>query len=693
MRPFGCIALTLAVCFPVPPSIGRAAEVGQRPPDRIEGVVLFPDGQPAANAPVVLSHNRVHAQVRTRSDGTFALAVDAERLVLESGEERWRMASLVSHVDGFGIALETLRNIEPGQSVTLQLVEDVPIRGRVLDQQGRPLEGARLNVITLHDPTEGDLDGFLQTQRDSPFRIRYHMVQAGYRGVSPRVFSVLKGESKMMPMVTISDAEGNLELRGLGRERVVYATIQHPNIVSEFLWVVTRSKLESRWKRGPVSEDAQRHLSMGFLMPVVQGAEFRYLGSPGLTMTGTLSAANGGQPIGGMSVQGRAGTRPQAVATSDEDGNFELQGLPMEGKVQLSVSNPGGLPWLDASRNIRVRADRRPKSIHLQLDRGVVVTGRVLDDNGQPVSGSVTYLAVGQNPQLRKLHNNYGARFGTSTGKDGNYSLVVPHGPGTLSFTAYDRHKYGTAQPDDFGFPVVRSQGRAEFSTENMGIVSADRFTVLKRIDVDVDQSAINLDLAVTTGPVIRARLTKADGSPIKRFMADFPFDGSLGQRHGEGLREGSLYELSGLQPDQRQMVLFRTPDRKWAALRELQLPENQDAEPMEIQLRACGTIIGHLADTEGDPLTEWTLAVRSEDFSRRKQPQTPGRRIGFSADDGAKTDLAGYFRLQGIPPNARAEIYASASEGNRVPIHVKTVTLRAGQMLELGVVTVNETE
>ena len=57
------------------------------------------------------------------------------------------------------------------ESLVLRLVsDDVPIRGRLIDLEGRPVAGARVGVSFLKTDASGRLDHFLELVRRDPFR-------------------------------------------------------------------------------------------------------------------------------------------------------------------------------------------------------------------------------------------------------------------------------------------------------------------------------------------------------------------------------------------------------------------------------------------------------------------------------------------------------------------------------------------
>ena len=131
----------------------RAAEADKPKSDEMvtmRGRVLLPDGKPAAGAAVraaaplwammkeVVGDDFVSALTETKTDGEGRFLIrfstqpfgDVSRLD-QQWQEIWRKTTVTASLDGYGTGLVEYEEIEPEQPVTLRLVEDLPIRGRV----------------------------------------------------------------------------------------------------------------------------------------------------------------------------------------------------------------------------------------------------------------------------------------------------------------------------------------------------------------------------------------------------------------------------------------------------------------------------------------------------------------------------------------------------------------------------------
>ncbi len=103
-----------------------------------------------------------------------------------------------------------------------------------------------------------------------------------------------------------------------------------------------------------------------------------------------------GAPVAGVTVRTRAGggatARVVGETTSDADGRFALEGLPI-GVVRVEARGRGWVPFLPPSVSVPPDRDRtvplepgRTTDVTLVVARGVDVRGRVLDADGTPVA-------------------------------------------------------------------------------------------------------------------------------------------------------------------------------------------------------------------------------------------------------------------------------------------------------------------
>ena len=117
-------------------------------------------------------------------------------------------------VPRYGPGWVLLDRPEARADVTLQLVkDDVPIEGRILDLEGRPVPGATVTTDEIMATPGEDL---------TP------VIRSGGRGDVPVKF--LAASVAGLPQTLTTDRDGRFRLTGIGRERAVSLRISGPTI-------------------------------------------------------------------------------------------------------------------------------------------------------------------------------------------------------------------------------------------------------------------------------------------------------------------------------------------------------------------------------------------------------------------------------------------------------------------------------
>src|SRR5262249_23637081 len=103
---------------------------------------------------------------------------------------------------------------------------DVPITGRIVDLEGRPIPGVTVQVDSTYKAKGGDLTPWLEAvRRSEPPWVAYRHLE----------------EDKEKPSGKAeTDAQGRFRIEGLGAEKVVYLFIEGPTVAHTQVPVVTR---------------------------------------------------------------------------------------------------------------------------------------------------------------------------------------------------------------------------------------------------------------------------------------------------------------------------------------------------------------------------------------------------------------------------------------------------------------------
>ncbi len=128
------------------------------------GRVVDPDGRPFAGARLYLNFSRREDRDRPQAlratsdrDGRFRFAVartDFDRPHLEP----WQNARVVAFADGYAASGSDSDTYDHDRDLTVRLArDDVPVTGRLVDLEGRPVGGATIRVVEISAAPGGDL--------------------------------------------------------------------------------------------------------------------------------------------------------------------------------------------------------------------------------------------------------------------------------------------------------------------------------------------------------------------------------------------------------------------------------------------------------------------------------------------------------------------------------------------------------
>jgi hypothetical protein len=143
-----------------------------------QGRVLDTDGTPFAGAKVFLHYFKdtmaqkpLEPKAITGPDGRFRFTVLKAHFD-RAAAEPWNDTPILAVADGFGLGVSDSDEPDANRDVTVRLTrDDVPIHGRVLDLEGRPVAGARIRIQHVATSARGDLTPFLAAARESKLRI------------------------------------------------------------------------------------------------------------------------------------------------------------------------------------------------------------------------------------------------------------------------------------------------------------------------------------------------------------------------------------------------------------------------------------------------------------------------------------------------------------------------------------------
>ncbi len=590
------------------------APAGRDETVRYQGRVLDPDGKPFAGAAVYLISDALKTSdnppVRATSgaDGRFRFQIARADFDRSHSSEPWAHPTLVARSPGLGFGFGTFDKGAGDREWTLRLArDDVPISGRVIDLQGRPVAGVTVAVVSVRATPIGRLDDYLKALRE---RNEVAVVDVEFLPVEVENDS----EQTAIPPVR-TDADGRFRIAGIGRERVATLHIEGPTIETRRVMARTRPgptlRVPYYKEEGSYPRDRDERI-------VIYGAAFDHVAAPTRPIEGVVSDLDGGRPLAGVMVRAEkelpTGRIAYVHAFSDAQGRYRLIGLPADrgGHVLalppcdlphhgrrrsgLEVPPDESLPYLRARVAFGKVEGPGPAHLDIALKRGVWVTGRVIDrDTRQPVRGQVEYFVYVDNPHMEAYPDFGWTMIGPHfTGDDGVFHLVAFPGPGVLAARVQESRYIRAAGVEKLGARV--ENGLLMTHPYN---AAPTNFNVVNAIDPAPKTESLTHDLVLESGRSLPVTVLGPDGKPMAptELVTIGLKDMSWWQQVPPGT---SKLTIVGLGPGRGRTVGVRHEAKKLAG--ELTL-RGDETGPQTVTLRPWGVLTGRVVDADGQPM------------------------------------------------------------------------------------------
>jgi len=638
------------------------------PQTRAEGRVVDPDGKPVVGATVTVARFRAGGigpygwdadrqemdKTVSGNDGRFSLTyenLDVETAEKPESPDHWRSSLVVAQAPGFGPAWVAAGDSPISQDKPLSLArDDVPISGRIVDLEGRPVAGVEIKVDTLWD-TQG---------ADAIDRWRREVAQNVPRGDRPRshyfpIHSKLPGNEPAISISAITDGDGRFRLAGLGRDRLAVLTLSGPSITFQRVEVVTRVM-------DPV---AGRHLDEpGVDDPTYYGANATIVVAPGRPIEGIVRDVDTKAPIPGavVTAQQKSGSTLSIEglisAVTDSQGRYRLIGLPKSSGHKLAVYPPLDQPYF-ITDFLSVPAGPGLGSVpfDIELKRGLWITGRVTGSTtGQPVQAALHYYPFLSNEHARAFPNFRadtvsfhwtGSRY--RTGADGRFRLVGLPGRGIVAAKCFDRSFRLGAVANSLSEKPSRQTMRSEaLATYNQ--ISPNEFNALAEINPPASASTLKHDFVLEPSPTMTIHLVDPDGRPLAGANAWGRFPANLD--HGDPKVHGQgTTKIYGLDKRAQRVVVFTQPERRLGMVLVLRPGEAADGAERTVTLRPSMTVTGRVLDHDGKPV-EGGVTIRLAGLGDEPASQIRLPSIAFDRD--------GRFRIENLAPGASYSLRAT---------------------------------
>ncbi len=665
-----------------PPGSPVAPQAGQKPdPKASHGTesgatvrVLDPDGKPAAGAVVykfdIAFHSLAHETkpkppvllTRTGSDGSFRLAPDDAKAALEHD------AQFVITAEGYGPAFVD-PSVGDGMKVLHLVKDDVPIRGRVIDIQGRPVAGATVQLVRLLWYPFGNLDEWLESLKREKFAYneQYHMFRSWSNDEFPLLFAAVT-----------ADREGRFTLKGVGRERIVSLLISGPGVETRFEFVATRDMPTIK-----VADFDARYHGRDI---VYHGATFDLVAGPDLEIVGTVRDKDTGRPLAGVTVQTTAlfGNPGRFLkTTTDAQGRYRILGIPPKTKFgdeqDVLASLKDGPAYLPSVQHVGDSKGPGPIRKDFALKRGAWAHGRVTDKStGKPVLANLDYYILEDNPHLKDYPGYGTVRVGMPFHADenGEFQIAVIPGRGIVGArSGSDTYRLGV------GFDKIKGLKEVlpgMFRARPHSLYPGNHNTLVE-INPKAGDESVTADIELDRGRTLTGKLVGPDGEPVAGALMMGGADHFQTWSHQP--LPSADFEVHALGSRDKRGLLFYHEAKQLAGA---YVVEPDEKGPVTIRLQRCGTLTGRLVDDGGLPQAGAQMSC-DRPYEGRDSRFEKG-----SLPTSIKTDKDGRFRVSGLVPGLKYSLRVWASR-QILGEAAKDVIIKAGETKNLGDVKVGD--
>jgi hypothetical protein len=640
----------------------------------LSGRVVDPDGATVANAGVYVYHldvtrndagatdsrDQTGRVAETHADGRFQFQfVKASNNLTWGRETAWESSLIAAVALGFGPAWLTAESFAPSGKTTLRLVrDDVPINGRILDLQGRPVPGATIRLLEFVAPIDDDLTPWIKaavaTETDGN-------ELSSFFDFWPCV------ESAGLKITHTTGPEGRFRVTGIGRERAVKLRIEGPTIETQEFYVLTRNHARILLPvigKGLAAKDVPKQ--------TYYSATFDHVARPTRPIIGVVRDQETGRPLPGVRIESYsfADSLTHGVNTiqvlTDTEGKYRLVGMPPGSGNIIKAVPLDDQPYLPALKEIDNRAGLEPATADIALTRGIWIRGRVTGpEYGKPIKALIHYYARAENPSLAQMtgFKDADSWLRCRTAADGSFRVVGLPGPGLVGAIAMEGDRYQQMEQ------VGQSAGKMLFDVYPIHILLSS-YHALVEINPASESDEPNCELFVTPASHLNGTVLDPDGNPLAGArVAGLDITRSSWTR----ANDSATFTVTRSNPGQSRRLLFLHEGRELAGTLAL---DGDEKEPLSVHLQPAGTIVGRLVDEDGEPLA----AIHLKGFVSRA--------LSVSIDalpDTVITDAVGRFRLTGLSPGVDYDAGIDSFMQGVMAFAFKNVSVQTGQTRDLG--------
>ncbi|MCA9078334.1 MAG: carboxypeptidase regulatory-like domain-containing protein [Planctomycetaceae bacterium] len=644
----------------------------------VRGRVLLPDGGVAAGAtvragvgmwamlkPIVGADYELPViETVTDDQGRFSISFSKQPYgdlshLDQRWQDVWKSTQIAAGLPGYGGQWVKFEDVEGDDAITLQLVEDMPVTGRVVDLEGRPIAGVEVQIGGAARSDSGDITAWIDAAKggELPWTLHKHVPH----NIDPKLIGV--------PNEVKTDGDGRFEVRGIGRERMFSIVLKHQSVAYTSADVVTREfEPFERVLNTPPFEGKS----------TVYGKEATITVAPSRPIAGVVRDAETGEPMAGVAVESykRSGypfSNDRVLKTvTDAEGRYRLTGMPKGDGNQIVARPDDDQPYFIRQVDVPDPTGIDPVTVDIELHRGIWITGRVTDRvTGEPVHARLYYLPYRSNeytfdlPEFDDDGNTHSDQMRYQTASDGTYRLVGLPGLAVIGAESVHKQYRRGVGYDTLKGPKYRDTDWQD--TYRSPINPGPKWpSVMHEVNIEEDVDSFVVDFEMDPGESVSITTLDPDGQPLTGVRVI----GIGGSTHSSQSFETHTFEAVNFSPNETRTMRFEKGNLGWI---ERVSATNAPEGGIIVKLQPLATVTGRLLHEDGSPLTGANiiaLPLPAGDFAMRLQ--------------GVTTDGEGRF-VHTLPAGAS---YSLSAEGTGIDLSAgiaRMLTVKPGESKDLG--------
>jgi hypothetical protein len=325
-------------------------------------------------------------------------------------------------------------------------------------------------------------------------------------------------------------------------------------------------------------------------------------------------------------------------------------------------------PYFFASVAVKDTEGLEPITADLEMVRGIPFEGKVLDgETGKPALGHISYYPLHPNPNVT---NNLGGGAAQAVGPyseagisaDGSFRCIVLPGPGFIGIGARDKKRYMSACVDPSAIKAIGLDKDILTIPFRVGFavgLPSEQFQGILLLDPAKDCRSMSKTIRLKVAPELRGRVLDADGKPLSGVRVR-----GLEGSSGWNTLTTEEFRVHGVNPLRPRRLYFVHAARRLIGSLEV---KGTETKPLNVQLQPWAAVRGRLVDAEGRPLRNAKLHGGE-----------------FAGEDG-RTDAEGRFRLEGLIPGVRYNLYFEKDKPSLSGTLLEGFTGKAGEVRDVG--------